>query len=414
MEAAILTIGDEILIGQIVDTNSAWLGNKLNEVGVRISKILSVGDNRKDIEQSVEMLMEKYRLVLVTGGLGPTNDDITKNVLCDYFNCKLVQSDEVLANINELLGKRGVPLNQNNLNQALVPDKAVVLNNRRGTAPAMLFEKNGSFLISMPGVPFEMKWITENYVLPFIKDKFDTNQIFHKTIVTSGLPESVLAEKIADWENSLPEYVKLAYLPSPGFIRLRLSIYNYLPEYQTLIDELVAQLKLLIPKNVIGEEDKKPEVLLGDLLKIYGKTMCTAESCTGGTIASMITSVPGSSAYFWGSIVSYDNSVKMNLLGVSKFDLEKYGAVSQQVVEQMAKGAITILKTDYAVSVSGVAGPDGGTPEKPVGTVWIAVASPNSVVSKKFQFFNDRDINIKRAANSALAMLFDFVRESMK
>ncbi|MDD3686418.1 MAG: CinA family nicotinamide mononucleotide deamidase-related protein [Bacteroidales bacterium] len=414
MEAAILTIGDEILIGQIVDTNSAWLGNKLNEVGVRISKILSVGDNRKDIEQSVEMLMEKYRLVLVTGGLGPTNDDITKNVLCDYFNCKLVQSDEVLANINELLGKRGVPLNQNNLNQALVPDKAVVLNNRRGTAPAMLFEKNGSFLISMPGVPFEMKWITENYVLPFIKDKFDTNQIFHKTIVTSGLPESVLAEKIADWENSLPEYVKLAYLPSPGFIRLRLSIYNYLPEYQTLIDELVAQLKLLIPKNVIGEEDKKPEVLLGDLLKIYGKTMCTAESCTGGTIASMITSVPGSSAYFWGSIVSYDNSVKMNLLGVSKFDLEKYGAVSQQVVEQMAKGAITILKTDYAVSVSGVAGPDGGTPEKPVGTVWIAVASPNSVVSKKFQFFNDRDINIKRAANSALAMLIDFVREDVE
>ena len=414
MEAAILTIGDEILIGQIVDTNSAWLGNKLNEVGVRISKILSVGDNRKDIEQAVDMLMEKYRLVLVTGGLGPTNDDITKNVLCDYFNCKLVQSDEVLANINELLGKRGVPLNQNNLNQALVPDKAVVLNNRRGTAPAMLFEKNGSFLISMPGVPFEMKWITENYVLPFIKDKFDTNQIFHKTIVTSGLPESVLAEKIADWENSLPEYVKLAYLPSPGFIRLRLSIYNYLPEYQTLIDELVAQLKLLIPKNVIGEKDKKQEVLLGDLLKIYGKTMCTAESCTGGTIASMITSVPGSSAYFWGSIVSYDNSVKMNLLGVSKFDLEKYGAVSQQVVEQMAKGAITILKTDYAVSVSGVAGPDGGTPEKPVGTVWIAVASQNSVISKKLQFFNDRDINIKRAANSALAMLIDFVREDVE
>lgn len=414
MEAAILTIGDEILIGQIVDTNSAWLGNKLSEAGVRISKILSVGDKRDDIEQAVEMLMKNYKLVLVTGGLGPTNDDITKSVLCDYFNCKLVKSEEVLENINELLSKRGVPLNQNNINQALVPDKALILNNKKGTAPAMLFEKNGSFLISMPGVPFEMKWITENYVLPFIKDKFDPNQIFHKTIVTSGLPESVLAEKIADWENSLPEYVKLAYLPSPGFIRLRLSIYDYLPEYQTVVDDLVMKLKSLIPNNIIGEDDKKPEVLIGELLKKYSKTMSTAESCTGGTIASMITSVSGSSAYFMGSVVSYDNSVKINLLGVNESDLENYGAVSQQVVEQMAKGAIKTLKTDYAVSVSGIAGPDGGTPEKPVGTVWIAVASPNSVVSKKFQFFNDRDINIKRAANSALAMLIDFIRESLK
>jgi nicotinamide-nucleotide amidase len=414
MEAAILTIGDEILIGQIVDTNSAWLGNKLNEVGVRIRKILSVGDNREDVEQAVEMLMGKYKLVLVTGGLGPTNDDITKNILCDYFNCKLVKSDEVLANINELLGKRGVPLNLNNLNQALVPDKAVVLNNKKGTAPAMLFEKDGSYLISMPGVPFEMKWITENYVLPFIKDKFETIQIFHKTIVTSGLPESVLAEKIADWEDSLPNYIKLAYLPSPGFIRLRLSIYDYLPEYQIVVDELVVKLKYIIPKNIIGEEDKKPEVLLGELLKKYGKTISTAESCTGGTIASMITSVPGSSAYFMGSVVSYDNSVKMNLLGVSKTDLGNYGAVSQQVVEQMAKGALALLKTDYAVSVSGVAGPDGGTPDKPVGTVWIAVASSSSVVSKKFQFFNDRDINIKRSANSALAMLIDFVNHYIK
>lgn len=411
MDAAILTIGDEILIGQIVDTNSAWLGQKLNEVGVRVRTILSIGDTRFEIENAVKMLLANHKLVLVTGGLGPTNDDITKTVLCDCFQCKLIQSAIVLENIHELLVKRGVPLIQNNLNQALVPDKAVVLNNKKGTAPGMMFERDGSYLISMPGVPFEMKWLVETYVLPFIKKKFETKPIFHKTIVTSGLAESVLAEKISEWESALPEFVRLAYLPSPGIIRLRLSIYEFLPEYEKLVENLIIGLKKIISQNILGDEDKSPEILLGELLKKYKKTLSTAESCTGGAIASMITSVAGSSEYFQGSIVSYSNSVKENSLGVNHEDILKYGAVSQQVVEQMAKGALKVLKTDYSVSVSGIAGPDGGTPEKPVGTVWIAVASAKIVVSKKFHFFNDRDINIKRASNSALAMLIDLVRD---
>lgn len=410
MDAAILTIGDEILIGQIVDTNSAWLGQKLNEVGVRVRTILSIGDTRAEIENAVELLLASHKLVLVTGGLGPTNDDITKAVLCDCFKCKLVRSAIVLENINELLVKRGVPLIQNNLDQALVPDKAVVLNNKKGTAPGMMFERDGNYLISMPGVPFEMKWLVETYVLPFIKEKFETKSIYHKTIVTSGLAESVLAEKISVWENALPEYVRIAYLPSPGIIRLRLSIYDYLPEYEDIVKSIIVELKSIISQNILGEEDKNPEILLGELLNKYGKTLSTAESCTGGTIASMITSVVGSSAYFQGSIVSYSNSVKENSLGVNPDVIVKFGAVSQEVVEQMVKGALSVLKTDYAVSVSGIAGPDGGTPEKPVGTVWIAVASAKTIVSKKFHFFNDRDINIKRASNSALAMLIDLVR----
>lgn len=409
MQASVITIGDEILIGQIVDTNSAWISQKLNETGIRVNYVISVGDNKADIVEAILNMMSKTDIVLITGGLGPTNDDITKNVLCGLFDTKPVLNEGVLENIKELLGKRGIVINQNNYGQAMVPEAALVLNNKAGTAPGMLFEKDGKYLISMPGVPFEMKYIMESHVLPFIKSTFKTKPILHKTILVVGLAESVLAEKIADWENALPGFVKLAYLPSPGFIRLRMSIYESKSEDMQLLENLLTGLKLIIPENIIAEDDVKPEVLIGNLLKERGKSMSTAESCTGGKIASMITAVPGSSAYFKGSVVSYDNEVKLNVLKVNEADLVKYGAVSQQVVEQMAKGALKLLNTDFSVAVSGIAGPDGGTEEKPVGTVWIAVASETKVVSKKYLFFNDREINILRAANTALAMLTEII-----
>jgi len=410
MKASILSIGDEILIGQIVNTNAVWISQKLNEVGVKVNYIYSVGDDKTDIIEAIQTLMSKTDIVLITGGLGPTNDDITKNVLCEMFGAKLILSDMVLENIHELLSKSGFKMNANNHDQAMVPDNAKVLNNKMGTAPGMLFEKNGKYLISMPGVPFEMKHLMETQVLPFIIDTFTTKPIIHKTLMVVGLPESMLAEKIADWENALPEFVHLAYLPSPGFIRLRLSIYEAEPEHNLLIQELTTSLKKYIPDNIFAEEDVKPEVLIGQLLKAQGKTLSTAESCTGGTIAAMITSVPGSSAYFKGSVVSYDNEVKQNVLKVNHNDLLQFGAVSQQVVEQMAAGALDLLKTDYAIAVSGIAGPDGGTPEKPVGTIWIAVASKDKTVSKIFHSLNNREINILRASNTALAMLVETLR----
>jgi len=354
--------------------------------------------------------MSENDIVVVTGGLGPTKDDITKTVLCEIFDTKLVFNQQALDNINELLGKRNVPINKNNFNQAMVPEAATIFNNKRGTAPAMLFEKNNSYLISMPGVPCEMQYITETYLVPFVKEKFRINNIFHKTLLCSGIAESVLAEMLEDLEDSMPNYMKLAYLPALGFIRLRLSIYDYKPEYQVAVDKVLGEIRKLIGNKILAEEDLKPEIIIGNILKSQNKTICTAESCTGGRIASLLTSVPGSSQYFYGSVVSYDNSVKRNLLGVSSEDLESYGAVSQQVVEQMAKGALELLKTDYAVSVSGIAGPDGGTSEKPVGTVWIAVASKEKILSKKVQFFNDREINIRRATNTALAMMIHFIK----
>lgn len=410
MKVSLLIIGDEILIGQIVDTNSAWISKKLNENGAKVEKIISVGDNADEIKWAIEFLMKENELVLVTGGLGPTKDDITKTVLCDIFKTKLVLNQQVLDNVNELLGKRNVPVIKNNYNQAMVPESAKVLNNKKGTAPAMLLERNNSFLISMPGVPFEMKYITETYVIPFIKEKFEIKNILHKTIITSGLAESVLAQMLEDVENSMPEYIKLAYLPSPGIIRLRLSIYENIPQYDKVIIEIIDKIKNILGDKILAFEDLKPEEILANILKKQGKTICTAESCTGGKISSLITSLAGSSHYFYGSIVSYDNSVKQNLLNVSSYDLENYGAVSQQVVEQMAKEALKTLNTDYAVSVSGIAGPDGGSPEKPVGTVWIAVCSKSKLISKRYQFFNDREVNILRAANTALAMAIKFVQ----
>lgn len=410
MFASIITIGDEILIGQIIDTNSAWISQKLNKEGIIVKEIRSIGDNKEQIISTISEMMNISDLVLVTGGLGPTNDDITKNVLCELFSSKLIVSEAVLQNITEFVTLRGFKMNTNNHDQAMVPNNATVLNNKMGTAPGMLFNKDGKYLISMPGVPFEMKHLMETQVLPFIKKTFTNKPIIHKTLLIYGLPESVLAEKIAEWENALPEFVKLAYLPAPGFIRLRLSIYEAEPEHQMLIEDLIINLKKIIAKNIFAEEDIKPEKLIGQLLKAKGKTLSTAESCTGGKISSLITSIPGSSVYYKGSIIAYDNSVKTNILAVKSEILKEYGAVSQQVVEKMAYGILNLLKTDYSIAVSGIAGPDGGTPEKPVGTIWIAVASHEKTISKKYQSLNDRETNILRASNTALAMLIEMIQ----
>ncbi len=407
MQASIITIGDEILIGQIIDTNSAWLSKKLNQAGISVHEIRSVGDEKEQIITAVNDLMNCSDFVFITGGLGPTNDDITKNVLCEMFDCEFVLNDDALQNVKDLLRRRGIQINEHNHDQAMVPEKAEVFVNKLGTAPGMMFREGKKLLFSMPGVPFEMKYLTEFKFIPFIKQNYSLGSIYHKTILITGLPEAILADKLTEWENSLLKEIKLAYLPTPGFVRLRLSIYDSNDQLISIAEQKVIELQKLIPDNFKTADDKRPEELVGVLLKKLGKTVSTAESCTGGKIASMITSKAGSSAYFKGSVIAYDNDVKMNLLGVNKDVLEKYGAVSALVVEQMAQGVKKLLKTDYAISVSGIAGPDGGTPEKPVGTVWIGLATPEKTISKHFLFYNDREININRSANAVLMMLID-------
>lgn len=406
MQAEIITIGDEILIGQIVDTNSAWMAKELNGIGINIGKITSISDQETDIVTSLKQAMERVSLVLITGGLGPTNDDITKKTLSDFFGMNLVQNDLLYAKIKQRLADRGIPMNRFNREQSLVPEGVRIITNNHGSAPCMWFEKEGKVVISMPGVPFEMKGIMQDHVLESLAQHFSTPVILHKTIMTEGIGESVLAEMLADWEANLPNCVKLAYLPSPGLVRLRMSLTSDNEnELERIIEEQLNKLKKIIPANIFGYDDYPIELTVAKLLSDKGKTLGTAESCTGGNIAHLITSHAGSSSYFKGSIVAYSNEVKENILQVNVADLEKYGAVSQEVVEQMAMGAKKLLNTDYAIATSGIAGPDGGTEEKPVGTVWIAVAGPEEVISHKFDLYKNRERNIRVASLNALNML---------
>ncbi|MDY0140921.1 MAG: CinA family nicotinamide mononucleotide deamidase-related protein [Bacteroidales bacterium] len=407
MQASIITIGDEILIGQIVDTNSVWLSKELNKAGIIVNEIRSIGDDKEQVISAINDLFEISDFIFITGGLGPTKDDITKNVLCELFDCGLVLNDDALQNLKRLLGVRGIEINEQNYSQALVPEKSQVFVNKVGTACGMMLKRGEKLLFSMPGVPFEVKYLTEFQFLPYIKQTYKLGNIFHKTILTSGLPEAVLAEKIADWENSLPKEIKLAFLPTPGYVRLRMSIYNANDDLLALADKKLKELKNIIPKCFKSSEDLDLAVLVGTLLTKYGKTISTAESCTGGKIASMIVENAGSSAYYKGSVVAYDYEAKVNVLNVDKHIMEEFGAVSSQVVEQMAQAVRKLLNTDYAISVSGIAGPDGGTPDKPVGTVWIGLATPEKTLSEKFLFFYDRKINILRTTNTALLMLID-------
>ena len=406
MEAAIITIGDEILIGQITDTNSVWISRQLTSMGVHIYEMVSISDTGEHITGTLDRLIGKVDLVLMTGGLGPTKDDLTKDVLTRYFGGSLVVNGEVLATIEEFFRKRGRTLIESNRRQALVPDNCRVLPNNHGTAPGMWFTKEHTQVVSMPGVPYEMKPMLLEQLLPAMTDQMGIPALVHKTIMTHGVPESYLAEMIGDWEDGLPDCMKLAYLPRPGIVRLRLTATGLCTEKaDQLLAEKIEALQKIIPEHIFGFDDILLEEAIGELLRSKGLTLATAESCTGGNIARLITSVPGSSAYFKGSIIAYSNEVKTENLNIGEALIEKHGAVSREVVEAMVRGAIGKFKTDTAVATSGIAGPDGGTPDKPVGMVWIAVAWGDRVYSHEYRFGGYRELIIEQASMIAIGLL---------
>lgn len=406
MKAAIITIGDELLIGQTVDTNSAWMGAELSKAGFDVYRMTSVHDRRDDIIYALNEALGKTDVVLITGGLGPTSDDITKQTLCEFFDTYLVMDEEVLEMNLNMMKNRKYPMNDRNRKQAEVPASCRVLKNAQGTAPGMWFEKNGTIYISMPGVPHEMKHLMTAIILPELKKRFTSQFIIHKNIMTYGSFESKLAETLSDFEDELPGFVKLAYLPASGVIKLRLTATgNEFKKLDDSVNEQVKKLYEIIPEIIFSEEDETFEMVIGRLLKSKGRSVSTAESCTGGEIAHLLTSVAGSSSYYKGSVIAYANQIKTELLGVKESILEKHGAVSEETVKAMAVGARKLFKTDYAVATSGIAGPDGGTDQKPVGTLWIAVATENDVVCEKKVFGNDRSINIMRFSIASLNLL---------
>lgn len=410
MFAEIITIGDELLIGQVTDTNSAWMGRELNKVGIEVIRIVSVRDRAEEITEAVDDAMKRVDIVLVTGGLGPTKDDITKQTLCAYFGTELVFSEEVFENVKRVLAGR-IPMNALNKSQAMVPKDCIVINNRVGSASVSWFEKDGKVLVSMPGVPQEMTTVMSEEVIPRLREKFDTDVIIHRTFTVKNYPESVLAEKLEPWEMSLPECLKLAYLPKPGIIRLRLTGRGKnKEEVQMLMNMEAGKLEKLLGDDIFDEDDIPLEILVGNLLKKKNLTVSTAESCTGGSIAARLTSIPGSSEYFKGAVVAYSNEIKESLLHVSAETLEERGAVSEETVIEMVKGAMETLKTDCAVSTSGIAGPGGGTKEKPVGTVWIAAAYKNEIRTMKQETNRGREMNVERAGNNALLLLLELLK----
>jgi nicotinamide-nucleotide amidase len=406
MRAEIITIGDELLIGQTVDTNSAWMGAELSRIGFDIYRITSVSDNKDEIIRILNEVTGRSDVVLITGGLGPTSDDITKPTLCEFFGTKLVTDARVLEMIGLMLQKRNFRMNENNRKQAEVPENCRVLYNASGTAPGMWFEKNRTIFVSMPGVPLEMKHIMTVHVLPDLHQRFSSQFILHKNIMTYGLPEARLAEVLSVFESELPESVKIAYLPSFGIIKLRLTGKG--EDQNSITKEVADQVSKLysqIPDLIYGEDEESMEMKVGSLLRERKATLSTAESCTGGSVARMITSVPGSSDYFKGSVIAYDNKVKTKLLNVPEEIISQNGAVSSRTVEAMARSAAELFGTTYSIATSGIAGPTGGTADKPVGTIWIAVAGPDGIFSEKFVFGNDRNINITRSSISALNLL---------
>ena len=412
IKVEIITIGDEILIGQIVDTNSAWMATQLNQYGFEIHKITSVHDNAQQIKDAINYAFSQADVVLLTGGIGPTKDDITKHTLCEYFHTQLVYSQDVYDNILQLFKHRPHVMNPLTAAQAMVPKNCTVIQNEVGTAPITWFEQQGKILVSMPGVPYEMMHNMTTQIIPRLAKHFNTPNILHQTIITYGIPESQLAIMLTDWENSLPQHIHLAYLPNNGLVKLRLSgVSDNKENIKKEIQQLFDQLTPLLGDAIIANEDITPQAYIGKLLKEKQQTISTAESCTGGNIAHLITSIPGSSAYYKGSIIAYANEIKVKHLGVDEDAITQHGAVSQEVVEQMAKGARERMNTHYAIATSGIAGPDGGSPDKPVGTTWIAVASPDKVVSKKFQFGKLREQNINRATQAALTLLIQLIKQ---
>ncbi|HEY8929426.1 MAG TPA: competence/damage-inducible protein A [Mucilaginibacter sp.] len=415
MFAEIITIGDEILIGQIVDTNSAWMAAQLNNIGIRVKQISSVSDDREHILTALAEAANRADVILITGGLGPTKDDITKKTIGEYFNADMVENEDALNNVLRIFSRYNRPMLDVNRLQAQVPENCEVILNNNGTAPGMWFNEKGKIYVSMPGVPHEMMYMMEDSVMPKLKATLKLPFIIHKTILTAGEGESYLAERIADIEDALPPYIKLAYLPKLGQVRLRLSGYG---DNEALlkgeVDEFSARIVERVGNVVVAEEDVAIEKAILDYMTANGLTLSVAESCTGGYISHLITQHPGSSQVFFGGGVTYSNELKESVLGVRRLTIDQFGAVSGETAEEMVEGALRNFKSDYAIAVTGIAGPDGGTPEKPVGTVWIAVANVNKTVVKKLTFGDKRRQNIERSAISALTMLNTLLHESRK
>ena len=405
-KVVIVSIGDEILIGQINNTNAVWMAEKLNASGFSTVEITTISDDAGAILSTLERVGKITDLVVVTGGLGPTKDDLTKQTICRFFGSRLVLNEEILEHVRRFFAQRNKELTELNRRQAEVPDNCTPIHNELGTAPGMYFEKEGVHYVFMPGVPFEMKYIMESWVIPEMSRRLEPETIVQKTVLTHGLGESFLAERIAEWENALPPHIKLAYLPSPGRVRLRLrAIDSDRDKLQKEIDEEIEKLKTIIPELIYGYDDDRMEEIIGVMLREKGETLATAESCTGGYIAHKITEIPGSSDYFLGSVVAYSNEIKRDVLGVSEKDLDDYGAVSEPVIRQMAEGVRRKFGADYALATSGIAGPGGGTPEKPVGTIWIALATPHKTIAKRYQFGEHRIRNINFSFQTAVNML---------
>jgi nicotinamide-nucleotide amidase len=412
VKVEIINVGDELLIGQVVNTNAAWMSGQLNLAGFLVDRIIVIGDKRQEILDSLKDAHHRSEIILMTGGLGPTKDDITKDALCRFFNTRLVFNQEAYENIEKFFLLRGIPVTSINRKQAEVPGNCTPLPNKNGTAPGLWFEtekpdhEGKVIFISMPGVPFEMKAMLTDQVIPLLKKHFRTQAIIHKTILTQGIGESFLSDIIESWENQLPESISLAYLPQPGIVRLRLTGTGPAEDLvRSQMDEEITKLRGIIPDYIYGSDDERLEEIVGTLLKQKSFTFATAESCTGGYIAHLITSVPGSSGYFKGSIIAYSNEVKERELKVNPESILHYGAVSEAVVREMAINIRRIFNVDYAIATSGIAGPDGGTNDKPVGTSWISIATPTKVLSKKYLFGENRERNIRRTALQALNLL---------
>lgn len=415
VNASIITIGDELLIGQTIDTNSAWMGQELNKIGVWVRRRVAVGDVWDEIWNALDEESKYADIIFITGGLGPTADDITKPLLCEYFGGKLVVNEEALQNVITIFEKYlNRPVIDVNKKQAEVPDVCTVIQNKRGTAPGMWFEKNSRVYISMPGVPHEMKGMMTDYVLPRLPQLFKLPKVEHRTLLTAGIGESFLAERIKEFEAALPAHIKLAYLPNYGMVRLRLTATGFEESIKGELDSLFSRLQQQVNDVMVINEDATLEEAIGKMLQSRGKTLSLAESCTGGYISHLVTSIAGSSSYYLGGVVSYDNSIKENMLGVSARTLETNGAVSEETVIEMANGVRATMNTDYAIAVSGIMGPGGGTEAKPVGTVWIAAAGGEKTVTRKFNFRFDRKRNIEMTATNALNMLRLAILENEK
>ncbi len=412
--AEIITIGDEILIGQIIDTNSAWMAIELNKAGISVKQITSISDDEQHILQAFADAETRADIIIITGGLGPTKDDITKKTMYQYFGATAWKTDdETLKIIEKIFAKYNAPLLESNKLQAAVPNNCEVLLNDLGTAPGMLFRKNHKIFISLPGVPYEMMNLMEHKVLPTITSIFKLGNIVHRTILTVGVGESFLADKLENIENQLPQHIKLAYLPKLGQVRLRLSSYgNNQAQLKNEIDTYVEKITAAIPDNWVAKEDTPLEKVILNAMQAQGLSLSVAESCTGGTISQLFTQHAGCSSVFMGGGIVYSNQLKTKLLGVKPETLKTYGAVSEQTINEMVTGALANFNTDYALAVSGIAGPDGGQPDKPVGTVWIAVANKDKTIAQKFVFGNKRQQNIERSAVNALHLLYQLLKNA--